>query len=377
MAALDAKWLRRAYRWYTGGAPWITETRRVARRSDREPAIPPTPGAVMRHLLASFLLLAACGDDAALGEQASSITTPTEIAVPPGQHITLEAHGVGFQIYECSASRTWAFHAPAALLFAPDGAIVATHFGGIDVGLPAGVYWQSTLDASRVHGFHAIASPNPPNIPQLRLEAEDTAGNGIFTPTTFIQRLNTVGGAAPAGSCPREGLRLPVAYEARYVFYAAGLPRPETPAAITVADGQNVAHVFHGVGFQVYQCAADGSWAFHAPIADLFDSDGNLVVRHFGGIDAGLPAGVYWQSVRDGSRVHGGNAVSAPNPGAIALLRLDALDTFGTGILSRVSFIQRLATVGGLAPATPCGTVDAQARVPYEADYYFYIPAEQ
>src|SRR5262249_24640154 len=153
------------------------------------------------HLLASFLLLAACGDDATPGAQAAAVTAPPELAVPPGQHITLQAHGVGFQIYECAISSTghkaWTFHAPAAQLFAPDGQLVATHFGGIDVGLPAGVYWQSSLDGSRVHGGHAITAPNPPNIPLVRLESLDNAGNGIFAPTTFIQRLATVGGAAP------------------------------------------------------------------------------------------------------------------------------------------------------------------------------------
>src|SRR5262249_16779204 len=130
-------------------------------------------------------------------------------------------------------------------------------------------------------------------------------------------------------------------------------------------------------GFRVSQGAADGSWAFHAPRADLFDDDGNLVVRHFGGIDAGLPAGAYWQSVADGSRVHGGNTVSAPNPPNIPILRLDALDTAGTGLLSRVSFIQRLPPLGGVAPPTPCGAVDTQAAVDYTADYYFYIPTAQ
>ena len=240
---------------------------------------------------------------------------------------------------------------------------------------------MSTADGSRVHGGNAISFPNPGAVPLLRLEAVDTSGSGIFAPLSFIQRLATVGGVAPTGACPLVGLRLPVPYQADYVFYAAGLPRPETPAAVTVADGQNLAHVFHAEGFQVYQCTADASgtlaWAFRAPRADLFDADHNLVVKHFGGIEANLPAGAYWQSVKDGSRVHGGNTVSAPNPGAIPLLRLDALDTAGTGILSRVSFIQRLATVGGVGPTGACSPADEQVAVPYSADYFFYIPVAE
>jgi Protein of unknown function (DUF3455) len=339
----------------------------------------------MRHGIASILLLsllASCADEEGLDEQSSELSTPPEIAVPPGQDIVLEAHGVGFQIYECSATSSgalaWTFRAPAALLFAPDGRVVASHFGGVDVGLPAGVYWMSTADGSRVHGGNAISVPNPGAVPLLRLQAVDTAGNGIFAPLTFIQRLATVGGLAPTGACPRVGRRLPVPYQADYVFYAAGLPRPETPTAITVPDGQNLAHVFRAQGFQVYQCTADASgalaWGFRAPRADLFDAENHLVVKHFGGIEANLPAGAYWQSVKDGSRVHGGNTVSAPSPDAVPLLRLEALDTAGTGILSRVSFIQRLATVGGVAPTGACSPVDAQLPVPYTADYYFYIP---
>src|SRR5262249_38301506 len=100
----------------------------------------------------------------------------------------------------------------------------------------------------------------------------------------------------------------------------------------------------------------------------------NLVINHFGGIETGLPAGVYWQSVHDGSRVHAGNAVAVPVPGAVPQLRLEKLDVAGTGILSRTSFVQRLNTVGGLAPTGACAPQDAQVAVPYTADYLFYIP---
>ena len=38
----------------------------------------------------------------------------------------------------------------------------------------------------------------------------------------------------------------------------------------------------------------------------------------------------------------------------------------------KVSFIQRLNTVGGKAPARPGAFPGQVARVPYTADYYFY-----
>lgn len=127
-------------------------------------------------------------------------------------------------------------------------------------------------------------------------------------------------------------------------------------------------------GVQIYQCAPDASgaptWTLHAPRAALLDNAGNQVAVHFGGIDKGLPAGPYWQS-SDGSRVHGANPVSVPNPGSIALLRLDAADTSGAGIFSRVTFIQQLDTTGGVSPTGACRQGDTQ-EVPYTAKYVFY-----
>jgi hypothetical protein len=37
-----------------------------------------------------------------------------------------------------------------------------------------------------------------------------------------------------------------------------------------------------------------------------------------------------------------------------------------------VTFIQRLNTAGGLAPATAGAAIGQEARVPYTADYLFY-----
>jgi len=66
-------------------------------------------------------------------------------------------------------------------------------------------------------------SPQPNSIPWLLLRAKGTAGNGLFTPVRFIQRLNTVGGSAPAAACRKEqaGQQLRAAYSADYLFYGA------------------------------------------------------------------------------------------------------------------------------------------------------------
>jgi hypothetical protein len=323
----------------------------------------------------SLVVLAACAADADVEQSSLAVSAPAEIAVPAGNHVVLEAQGIGSQVYECKADASgalaWTFRAPIALLFADDHSLLVAHFGGVDVGLPAGVYWQSVIDGSRVHGGNAVAVPNPGQIPLLRLEGVDHAGRGVLANVSFIQRLDTVGGVGPTGRCPRAGLRRFVPYTATYVFYAPSLPRPEVPETIVVPAGNDVGLIGHATGVQIYECAANGTWAFHAPRATLFDDDGAFI-EHFGGIDANLPAGAYWQSTRDGSRVHGGAAATAPQPGAIPLLRLPAADTSGHGILSGVTFIQRLDTVGGVSPTGACDPAGPRVEVPYTADYYFY-----
>jgi hypothetical protein len=155
----------------------------------------------------------------------------------------------------------------------------------------------------------------------------------------------------------------------------AEVPRPEAPEAIAVPEGNQVAFVGHATGVQIYECAQDANamlaWRLRAPRAELFDGS-KMFATHFGGVDVGSPAGPYWQSVEDGSSVRGGNVVSAPNPGNIPLLRLDAVEVMGDGIFGRVTFIHRLATEGGVGPTGACPGPEARMEVPYSSDYYFY-----
>ncbi len=146
---------------------------------------------------------------------------------------------------------------------------------------------------------------------------------------------------------------------------------PSVPAELAVPAGNHVSSRYDAVGFQVYECAATGTWALRAPKARI-TTRGDVGV-HFGGIDANLPAGPYWQSLRDGSRVHGGGAVSSAATGTIPLLRLTGLDSSGTGVFAGVTYIHRLNTVGGVAPTTPCDPADKKVKnVYYSATYYFY-----
>lgn len=158
----------------------------------------------------------------------------------------------------------------------------------------------------------------------------------------------------------------------------AGLVPPTVPPELAVPQGHRLVFTAVARGVQIYACAADSggapTWQLHGPRAELVDSSGEPVASHFGGVDRGLPPGPYWEA-KDGSRVHGAKPASVPSPGSIPLLRLEAEGTSGSGVFSKVTFIQRLDTTGGVAPAGAC-TPGKQAEVPYRAKYYFYAAQE-
>ncbi len=118
-----------------------------------------------------------------------------------------------------------------------------------------------------------------------------------------------------------------------------------------------------------YQCNATGTaWTFLHPEATLTAEDGTPIIHHF--------AGPTWQSLDDGSSVQGTTIASRPSPsGAIPWLLLAAknntLGPQGGDMLFPITYIQRVHTTGGVAPATPCTPGVVQA-VPYTADYIFY-----
>jgi hypothetical protein len=148
-------------------------------------------------------------------------TVPETIAVPSGSVLLFSRHAKGVQTYECKKGQ-WAFHAPRALLFDPDtNQPTGFHYGGIDYGLTPGPWWESVEDASRIRGGNAVSapSPNPDSIPLLRLEVMERQGSGVFSPASYIQRLNTEGGVGPTGAC-QTGAQRRVPYTADYYFYA-------------------------------------------------------------------------------------------------------------------------------------------------------------
>lgn len=158
---------------------------------------------------------------------------------------------------------------------------------------------------------------------------------------------------------------------------AAGASLQEPTPAVDVPDklkphaNESLAMIVPAKGVQIYQCRAKkdqaGSydWAFVAPEADLFDTSGTKIGRHY--------AGPHWEST-DGSKVAGTvqESTDAPQADAIPWLLLDTKSVGSQGAFSKITSIQRVNTVGGVAPKTGCSqsTVGITARIPYAADYY-------
>jgi hypothetical protein len=145
--------------------------------------------------------------------------------------------------------------------------------------------------------------------------------------------------------------------------------RPTVPPAIEVPAGHVLASDFIAKGVQVYQCTG-GAWVFVEPAANLLgwvNRPTNLATAvHF--------RGPSWESTDDGSLVEARAVASSPVSGSIPQLLLQATRNRGDGTFGRVSYLQRLATRGGLAPTGVCA--DGQTTgVPYQARYRFFVPA--
>jgi hypothetical protein len=189
---------------------------------------------------------------------------------------------------------------------------------------------------------------------------------------------------------------------------AQGVTPPPTPPIITPPTGNIAFAVGHAKGTQGYVClptapgADTASWTVNSarPEATLFISffgQDLQIITHFLSPDTKpnenapnpVPFGsATWQSSLDSSRVWaqaqhsipgGSDPSSCPNQNSIACLLLQSIgnDRGPTGgpFLAKTTFIQRLNTKGGLAPATGCAVsadVGKQALVPYTADYYFF-----
>lgn len=134
---------------------------------------------------------------------------------------------------------------------------------------------------------------------------------------------------------------------------------------LSVPEGSKLAFHVYAEGVQIYRWDG-GSWKFQAPSAMLFaDAEGNSTIgSHYGG-----PT---WESVSGGTVMGSIRARCISDPTAVDWLLLDAVPTETPGIFRHVTFIQRVNTMGGVAPSDPGTFVGEEARMPYTTEYLFY-----
>lgn len=147
----------------------------------------------------------------------------------------------------------------------------------------------------------------------------------------------------------------------------------EVPESVRVPPGHTMSMKAVGVGELTYECraktndAAAFEWAFVGPVARLMDATGGKEIGKY-------YAGPTWEAA-DGSKVTGKQVAIAPAaPGSIPLQLVKAEPAMGTGAMAGITYIQRVNTKGGVAPAEPCVATAAgmKKQVPYQADYVFY-----
>ncbi|MBF6630326.1 MAG: DUF3455 domain-containing protein [Comamonas sp.] len=158
---------------------------------------------------------------------------------------------------------------------------------------------------------------------------------------------------------------------AHHSFSQQGLP-----ASIQVPAGHKVAWETVGSGDITYECRdkanAPGQteWVFVGPDAVLKSRDGKQVGRYYG-----PPA--TWEAA-DGSKLTATQLAVAPSgAGHLPYQLVKANPAMGQGDLTGVSYIQRVALQGGVAPSDkPCtsATKGQKAMVKYQADYIFWKP---
>ena len=176
------------------------------------------------------------------------------------------------------------------------------------------------------------------------------------------------------------------------VVHADRVSPPAVPEIISVGGGYRLFFWGHAVGTQNYICtltpAGTIEWFFTGPQATIYDADLQQTMTHFlsRNPDQSNELHATWQHSRDSSsiwakKLWGSTDSRYVRPGAIEWLLLEVTgDQSGPTGGERITpalRIQRVNTVGGLKPpASECtaATITNRRYVPYEADYFFYMP---
>ena len=154
---------------------------------------------------------------------------------------------------------------------------------------------------------------------------------------------------------------------------AAALSEPAGLApGLRASANEAPAFMLSGNGVYIYQCQQSALnpnvyyWSFVVPDATLYE--GSRSVARFATV--GL-----MESLSDRSSISGvvrsSQAAGASN---LPWVLMQAQPLAGTGLFADVTSIQRVNTSGGAAPQSGCGpdNIGGEARVAFQADYYFY-----
>ncbi len=146
------------------------------------------------------------------------------------------------------------------------------------------------------------------------------------------------------------------------------------PPTIMVPPGNKVAMETVGMGDITYECRDKANmpgqteWVFVGPDAKLMDRSGKQVGKYYG-----PPA--TWESM-DGSKLTATQVAVAPSsPTSLPYQLVKANPAMGSGAMTGVTYIQRVALTGGIAPAAmPCTPANKGQKqiVKYQADYIFW-----
>ena len=185
---------------------------------------------------------------------------------------------------------------------------------------------------------------------------------------SFSRLMPLTGAVAAAVLLSACGSMMPSSSGSKAMFSQDSLPD-----AIKVPAGNKVAMETVGMGEITYECRDKANapgmteWVFVGPNAALNDRNGKQVGKYYG-----PPA--TWES-NDGSKLTATQVAVAPSgPTSLPYQLVKANPAMGTGAMTGVTYIQRVALTGGVAPMTPCTpmTKGQKMTVKYQADYIFY-----
>jgi hypothetical protein len=192
-----------------------------------------------RAAIAALAMSAALATPSLAAAQAvTPPAVPAAIEVPAPNQPYLLGHAFGTQNYVCVATTdighvAWTLFTPQATLFTETGGQLTTHFFGPNPaeGNIVRAAWEDSSDTSTVWGRVKASSADPSFVAPgaiawllVEIVGSQTGPNGgdALSATTFIHRLNTVGGVAPSTGCSKPtdiGNKAFMPYQADYFFY--------------------------------------------------------------------------------------------------------------------------------------------------------------